>query len=177
MLKLKHIGHLLLLDNGMFIKFTAKIIIMGFIKDFKAFAIKGNVMDLAVGVIIGGAFGKIVTALVDDLIMPLVGMIGTGESFTDKYVVLKPGKDGAVKFKSLAEAKTAGANVFAYGDFIQTIVNFLIIAFSIFLFIQLLANMKKRMDKEAAVAPPPAISSTDKLLMEIRDQLKNNKTS
>jgi len=145
---------------------------MGFIKDFKAFAVKGNVMDLAVGVIIGAAFGKIVTALVDDLIMPLVGMIGTGENFTDKYIVLKPGKDGAVTFKSLADAKTAGANVFAYGDFIQTIVNFFIIAFSIFIMIQLLAKMKKRMEKEEAAAPPAAISSTDKLLMEIRDELK-----
>ncbi|MDR3678935.1 MAG: large conductance mechanosensitive channel protein MscL [Flavipsychrobacter sp.] len=151
---------------------------MSFWSDFKAFAVKGNVMDLAVGVIIGGAFGKIVTALVEDMIMPLVGMVGKGESFTDKFFVLKPGKAGETEFKSLAQAKTAGANVLAYGDFIQTIVNFLIIAFSIFIFIQLIANMRKRLDREAAAgAPPPAISSTDKLLMEIRDELKNNKPS
>ncbi len=150
---------------------------MSFLSDFKAFAVKGNVMDLAVGVIIGAAFGKIVTALVEDLIMPLVGMIGKGESFTDKFLVLKPGKAGETDFKSLAQAKTAGANVLAYGDFIQTIVNFIIIAFSIFIFVQLIANMRKRLDREAAAAPPPAISSTDKLLIEIRDQLKNNKPS
>jgi large conductance mechanosensitive channel len=149
---------------------------MSFWSDFKAFAVKGNVMDLAVGVIIGAAFGKIVTALVEDLIMPAVGMIGKGENFTDKFIVLKPGKDGTASFKSLAAAKTAGANVLAYGDFIQTIVNFLIIAFSIFIVIQLISKMRiKNEAKQAAVVPP--VSSTDKLLMEIRDELKNNKTS
>lgn len=146
---------------------------MGFIKEFKAFALKGNVIDLAVGVIIGGAFGKIVTALVDDVIMPLIGVItGKGTQFTDKFIVLKPAKPGDV-YKSLADAKTAGANVFAYGDFIQTIVNFLIIAFSIFLFIQLFNRLQRKQEKAAAAAPP-APSSTDKLLMEIRDQLKKN---
>lgn len=149
---------------------------MSFWSDFKTFAVKGNVMDLAVGVIIGGAFGKIVTALVEDMIMPLVGMIGAGSNFTDKFFVLKAGKGGTTDFKSLAEAKTAGANVLAYGDFIQTIVNFLIVAFSIFIFIQLISKFRIR--HEAAVAAaPPVISSTDKLLMEIRDELKNNKPS
>ena len=145
---------------------------MSFIKDFKAFAMKGSVVDLAVGVIIGGAFGKIVTAMVDDIIMPFVGVLtGKGEMFVDKFIVLKPAKDGDV-YKSLEEAKKAGANIFAYGHFIQTIFDFLIIAFFIFLVIQLMARMKRKEEAAAAAAvaaAPP--SSTDVLLTEIRDRL------
>jgi large conductance mechanosensitive channel len=116
---------------------------MGFFKEFKDFAMKGNVMDLAVGVIIGAAFGKIVSALVDDILMPVIGMVTGGEKFDNKYAVLKYAKDGD-HYDSLAKAKEAGANVFAYGHF-----------------------------KEAAApVPPPAPSSTDQLLMEIRDALK-----
>ncbi len=143
---------------------------MGILKEFKAFAMKGNVMDLAVGVIIGAAFGKIVTALVDDLLMPLIGLMGDGAKFTDRFVVLTPSKEGATVFKSLAEAKDAGANVFAYGHFVQTVVDFLIIAFCIFMVIKVMNGMKK---KEEAAAPAGP-SSTDKLLMEIRDELKKN---
>jgi len=143
---------------------------MGLMKEFKDFAMKGNVMDLAVGVIIGGAFGKIVTALVDDVIMPFIGLAGDGKKFTDKFMVLKAGKDGATDFHSLAEAKAAGANVFAYGDFIQTVVDFLIIAFCIFMIIKLFNSMKKK--EEAAPTAPPAPSATETLLMEIRDELK-----
>jgi large conductance mechanosensitive channel len=141
---------------------------MGFFKEFKAFALKGNVMDLAVGVIIGAAFGKIVTALVDDLLMPLIGLMGDGKKFTDKFIVLKPAENGTAEFKSLAEAKAAGANVFAYGDFIQTVVDFFIIAFCIFLIIKVMNSMKR---KEEAAAPAGP-SSTDQLLIEIRDELK-----
>ena len=143
---------------------------MGFMKEFKAFALKGNVMDLAVGVIIGAAFGKIVTALVDDIIMPFIGLIGDGKKFTDKFMILKPGKDGAMEYKSLADAKTAGANVFAYGDFIQTVVDFMIISFCIFLFIKLFNSMRKK--EEDAPAAPAAPSASETLLMEIRDELK-----
>lgn len=143
---------------------------MGFIKEFKSFALKGNVMDLAVGVIIGAAFGKIVSALVDDLLMPLIGLMGDGSKFTDKFLVLKPSKEGLSEFKSLAEAKAAGANVFAYGDFIQTVVDFLIVAFCIFIIIRLMNGMKKK-EADAAPAGP---SSTDQLLIEIRDELKKN---
>ena len=144
---------------------------MSFWQDFKSFAMKGSVIDLAVGVIIGGAFGKIVTALVDDVIMPLVGVItGKGQMFVDKFVVLKPAHADA-ESQSFTAAKKAGANVFAYGDFIKTIVNVLIIAFCIFLFIKLLSNMKKKQEAAAAAAPPVP-SSTDTLLMEIRDELK-----
>ncbi|MFI5195680.1 MAG: large conductance mechanosensitive channel protein MscL [Chitinophagales bacterium] len=143
---------------------------MSFLKDFKAFAMKGSVIDLAVGVIIGGAFGKIVTAMVEDIIMPAVGVItGKGQMFVDKFIVLKPAKEGDI-YKSLDEAKKAGANIFAYGHFIQTIFDFLIVAFFIFLVIQLMARMRKKEDAaEKAKVPEP--SSTDKLLTEIRDRL------
>lgn len=143
---------------------------MGFLKDFKAFAMRGNVVDLAVGVIIGGAFGKIVSAMVDDILMPVIGLISGGQKFDDKFYVLKPAKPGDV-YESLAKAKEAGANVFAYGHFIQSIVDFLIIAFCIFIFIRLLNRLEKK--KEEAPAAPPAPTTTEKLLMEIRDTLKN----
>ncbi len=146
---------------------------MGFWKDFKAFAFKGNVVDLAVAVIIGGAFGKIVTALVDDIIMPVIGKLTpNGQKFTDLFLVLTPGKTGDT-YKALAEAKADGANVLAYGDFIQTIVDFLIIAFFIFLAIK----MMQRLEKKKAEEPAPP-SATEQLLAEIRDELKrqnNNK--
>lgn len=148
---------------------------MGLITDFRSFALKGNVMDLAVGVIIGAAFGKIVTALVDDLLMPVIGLATGGTKFTDRFAVLryKEGAEGTV-YKSLAEAKAAGANVFAYGDFIQTVLDFLIIAFSIFIIVRMLekARRKKEAAPAAAIAPP---SATDQLLAEIRDELRRGR--
>lgn len=133
---------------------------------------KGSVVDLAVGVIIGGAFGKIVTAMVDDIIMPTVSIFtGKGEMFADKFLVLKAAKDGDV-YKSLDEAKKAGANVFAYGHFIQTITDFLIIAFFIFLVIRLMARVARKEEAKKEAAPPPVPSATEKLLAEIRDELK-----
>lgn len=148
---------------------------MSFLKDFKAFAMKGSVIDLAVGVIIGGAFGKIVTAMVDDVIMPLVAMFtGKGQLFADKFLEL-PLSAGGNKYPSLAEAKKAGVNVFAYGHFIQTVVDFLIIAFFIFLVIRLMAKMQHKEEAAAVAAPPPPPpppSSTEVLLTEIRDLLK-----
>lgn len=142
---------------------------MGFFQDFKAFAMRGNVIDLAVGVVIGGAFGKIVTAMVDDILMPIIGMATGGQKFDDKFMVLKAAKDGDV-YNSLSQAKEAGANIFAYGHFIQTIVDFLIIAFCIFLVVRAMTRMQKKQE-EAPIAPAEP-SSTDKLLMEIRDALK-----
>jgi large conductance mechanosensitive channel len=143
---------------------------MGYLKDFKEFAYQGNVIDLAVAVIIGAAFGKIVTAVVDDLIMPLVGMlVGAGQKFTDLFYVLSPGKSGT-DYKSLAQARADGANVLAYGDFLQSVVDFLIIAFVIFLTVSAMKRMlekKKESGKEI-----PVISKTDELLTEIRDELK-----
>ncbi len=146
---------------------------MSFIKDFKAFAMKGSVIDLAVGVIIGGAFGKIVTAMVDDVLMPLVGIFnGTGQLFADKFVELPIAATGN-KYRSLEEAKKAGVNVFAYGHFIQTVVDFFIIAFFVFMVIRVMSKLKRKEEEKNAAAPEPfGPSSTDKLLTEIRDLLK-----
>ena len=143
---------------------------MGFLKDFKEFAFKGNVLDLAVAVIIGGAFGKIITALVNDIIMPVIGKLTPGgQKFTDMFYILTPGKSGDA-YKSLALARADGANVLAYGDFIQTVVDFLIIAFFIFLAIQAMRRMQRKKEEDAAPAPGP--SATDQLLIDIRDELR-----
>ena len=141
---------------------------MGFIKEFKEFAMKGNVMDMAVGVIIGGAFGKIVSSLVDDVLMPLIGKLTGGVSFTDMFVTLGDGD-----FKTLAAAKEAGAAVFAYGQFIQNIVDFLIVAFCIFLMLKGInkLNRKKEEPKPAEPAAPKG-PTQEELLAEIRDLLK-----
>jgi large conductance mechanosensitive channel len=147
---------------------------MSFWRDFKSFAMKGNVIDLAVGVIIGGAFGKIVTALVEDIIMPLVAMVtGKGEMFADKFIVLKHANEGDV-YASIDQAKKAGANIFAYGHFIQTVVDFLIIAFFIFVAVRFIHRMReKEMDAVAPLGP----SASEKLLAEIRDLLKKQQGS
>jgi large conductance mechanosensitive channel len=147
---------------------------MGFMKDFKAFAMKGSVIDLAVGVVIGAAFGKIVAAMVEDVIMPLVALLtGKGQLFADKFIELPFSPDGN-KYASLDAAKKAGVNVFAYGHFIQTIVDFFIIAFFIFIVIQAMARMRKKEDAAAAAkaAEPAPPSASEKLLTEIRDLLK-----
>ncbi len=138
---------------------------MGFIKEFKEFAVKGNVMDMAVGVIIGGAFGKIVSSLVDDIIMPLVGKVLGNADFTNLYVGLSGQADGL----SLEQAKEAGA-VFAYGQFCQNIIDFLIVALCIFLMIKGMNKLSKQKEEEPAPAPEP--SNEEKLLGEIRDLLK-----
>ena len=138
---------------------------MGFIKEFKEFATRGNVMDMAVGVIIGGAFGKIVTSLVDDVIMPLVGKALGGLNFTDYFLNLGDGD-----YATLAAAKDAGVPVFAYGNFIQNIIDFLIIALCIFLMIKGMNKLAKKKAEEPAPDPEP--SNEEKLLTEIRDLLK-----
>ena len=138
---------------------------MSFVSEFKEFAVKGNVMDLAVGVIIGGAFGKIVDSVVNDLVMPLVGKAVGGLDFTNYYLALADQPAGL----PMAEAKKIGA-VFAYGNFITVALNFLILAFIIFLMIKQINRLKK----EAPAAPPaPAVTPEDILLLrEIRDNLK-----
>ena len=138
---------------------------MGFIKEFKEFAMKGNVMDMAVGVIIGGAFGKIVSSLVDDVLMPIIGKLTGGVSFTDLFINLGDGN-----YSTLAAAKEAGAAVLAYGQFIQNILDFLIIAFCIFLMIKGMNKLKK---EEPAAPEAPAGPTQEELLAEIRDLLKN----
>ena len=140
---------------------------MGFISEFKEFAMKGNVMDMAVGVIIGGAFGKIVSSLVDDIIMPLISLATGGVSFTDLFINLGEGS-----YKTLAEAKEAGAAVFAYGQFIQNIFDFIIIAFCIFLMIKAMNKMKKKEEPAPAEPEAPKGPTQEELLAEIRDLLK-----
>ena len=139
---------------------------MGFIKEFKEFAVKGNVMDMAVGVIIGGAFGKIVTSLVNDVLMPLIGKLTGGVSFVDLFVNLGEGN-----YSTLAAAKEAGAAVFAYGQFIQNIHDFIIIAFCIFLMIKGMNKLNRKKEEEPAPEEPKG-PTQEELLAEIRDLLK-----
>ena len=125
---------------------------MGFVKEFKEFAVKGNVMDMAVGVIIGGAFGKIVSSVVDDLLMPLVGMLTGGVDVT-------------------ALSVKVGEATLTYGNLIQNVIDFLIVAFCIFLMVKGINKFKKQPEPEAPAGP----SAEEKLLTEIRDLLKEKK--
>lgn len=142
---------------------------MSMLKDFRAFAIKGNVVDLAVGVIIGGAFGKIVGSLVEDIIMPIVGKIFGGLDFANYYLPL----NGQAYGLPLAEAKKAGA-VFAYGNFLTIFINFLILAFIIFQMVRAINKARDLASKREEAAPvAPAPTPEDVLLLrEIRDALK-----
>ena len=142
-----------------------------FLSDFKKFAMKGNVIDMAVGVIIGGAFGKIVTSIVNDLIMPPIGLLVGGVNFKDLKLVMKEAvtaADGTVE---------QAAITLNYGNFLQQTFDFLIIAFSIFVVIRIIGNLTRKKEEEKAAAPaaPPAPSAEEKLLTEIRDLLKEKK--
>ncbi len=141
---------------------------MGIIQEFREFAIKGNVIDLAVGVIIGGAFGKIVDSVVGDLIMPVVGWIFGGFDFSNYFIALKDIPAGTVM--TLAEVKKAGVPVFAYGNFITILLNFLILAFIIFMMVKQINKLKR--EQPAAPAAPPATPEDIVLLREIRDSLQ-----
>ena len=136
---------------------------MSLVKEFKEFAVKGNVVDLAVGVIIGAAFGKIVDSVVGDLIMPIVGRLFGGLDFSSHYIALA-GQAGGLP---LAEAKKLGA-VFAYGNFLTVLVNFVILAFIIFLMVKQI----NRLRHDAPPPPPPAPAEEVMLLREIRDSLR-----
>ena len=147
---------------------------MGMIKEFKEFAMRGNVVDMAVGVIIGGAFGKIVTSLVNDVIMPPIGGLLGGVHFKDLKLVVK---DAIVDAEGAVTSPEVTLN---YGSFIQTIIDFLIVALAIFFLIKAinkLSSLKKKKEEDAAPAPAPAPapvqSAEEKLLTEIRDLLKN----
>jgi large conductance mechanosensitive channel len=137
---------------------------MSIIKEFKQFAMRGNVLDMAVGIIIGGAFGKIVSSFVADVIMPPIGVLLGGVDFSSLKIVIKQ----AVLDNAGAIAKPAVT--LNYGLFINTVIDFIIIAFAIFMMIKAMNNLKKK--EEAAPAPPPAPSNEEKLLTEIRDLLK-----
>ena len=138
---------------------------MGLIKEFKEFAVKGNAVDLAVGVIIGAAFGKIVSSLVDDLIMPPIGKLLGDLDFSQLFVDLS-GKN----YATLAEAKAAGAATLNYGNFLQTMIDFAIVAFVVFLLVKAINASRRK--HEAAPAAPPAPAEEVVLLREIRDALK-----
>jgi large conductance mechanosensitive channel len=135
------------------------------LKEFREFAMKGNVVDLAVGVIIGVAFGAIVNSLVGDIIMPIIGAITGGLDFSNYFVPLAK----SVTANNLADAKKQGA-VLAYGNFITLTLNFIIIAFVLFIVIRVMNQLKRR--QEAAPAAPPKLSREEELLTEIRDLLK-----
>jgi large conductance mechanosensitive channel len=135
------------------------------LSEFKAFIARGSVLDLAVGVLIGAAFGKIITSLTDDIIMPFISLItGGGVDFSSKYVVLG-GAEKVTAGMSLVAAKAAGANVLAWGSFVTAFINFLILAFVIFMIVR----------QANKIMPPPAAGPSDvDLLTEIRDELRKN---
>lgn len=138
---------------------------MGLLSEFKEFAVKGNVIDLAVGVIIGGAFGKIVSSFVNDVVMPPIGLLIGGVDFKDLNVVLKDATTNAA-------GEEIAAVTLNYGMFIQNVVDFTIIAFVIFLAIKGINNMNKKKVEAPAPPPPPEPTPSEKLLEEIRDLLK-----
>ena len=144
---------------------------MSVIKEFKEFVLRGNVVDLAIGVIIGAAFGKVITSVVNDIIMPPIGKALGGVDFKDMYYNLDPGKltKAGTAVKSLADAKDAGAAVIAYGSFLNTVIDFTIIAFCIFMMIKAMNKLVKKPAPAPAVPPEP--TKEEKLLTEIRDAL------
>lgn len=137
-------------------------------KEFKEFAFKGNVLDMAIGVIIGGAFGKIVSSLVNDVFMPAFGMLTGGVNFSTLKLVMSPAEVDAAGNVIKEEA------AILYGSFIQNIVDFLLIAICIFIFVKLISKMhiRKKKEEELAEAVEPAAPTSEELLMEIRDLLK-----
>lgn len=139
---------------------------MSFLSEFKQFAVKGNAMDLAVGVIIGAAFGKIVDSIVNDLFMPVVGAVFGGFDFSNLFVALGSVPEGVAM--TLAEVKKAGVPIFAYGNFLTILLNFIILAFIVFVIVKQLNRLKKEAPPAAPAAPPEDIV----LLREIRDSLK-----
>ena len=138
---------------------------MGLIQEFREFAVKGNAIDLAVGVIVGGAFGKIVSSLVDDVIMPPIGLLLGGVDFNNLFINL-----GSGDYPTLAAAKAAGAPTLNYGNFLQAVVDFLVVVWIVFLMVRLINRLRRR--QEEAPAAPPAPAEEVVLLREIRDALR-----
>ncbi|WP_256013060.1 large-conductance mechanosensitive channel protein MscL [Desertivirga xinjiangensis] len=138
---------------------------MGIIKEFKEFAIKGNLVDIAIGLIIGAAFGKVVTSFVEDIIMPPIGLLIGGTDFSNLKITLKEA--------TIVNSKQVAAVTLNYGNFIQIIIDFLIVAISVFVVIKLMNTLKKK-EQEQAVTPAPDVLTKDQILLtEIRDSLKN----
>lgn len=140
------------------------------LKEFREFAVRGNVVDLAVGVIVGAAFGKIVSSFVDDLIMPLVGLLFQAD-YSNLFIVLKPGKTEGTLYNTLAAAKADGAATLNYGLFLSTVLNFVIVAFAIFLVVKAINKLRREPAPQPAAAPAP--TKDQELLAEIRDLLKS----
>jgi large conductance mechanosensitive channel len=143
---------------------------MGFVKEFKEFAVKGNVMDLAVGVIIGGAFGKIIDSVVKDLVMPIVSVIIGQPDFSKLYIVLKGDVANGLELEKAREVKDSV--IFAYGNFLTVALNFLLLALVVFVLVKGINSLKRKEETKTAAAPP-APSKEEVLLAEIRDLLKN----
>jgi large conductance mechanosensitive channel len=141
-------------------------------KEFREFALKGNLIDMAVAFVMGAAFTKLSTAFIEDLIMPFVGLASSGVEFTNKFFALKAIPEGVT---TLAEVKKLGIPVIAYGNFITISVNFIIVAFVMFLVVKAINNAKKLVEKNeaAAIAPPAGPSAQELLLADIRDLLKS----
>ncbi len=145
---------------------------MSMLQEFKEFALKGNVVDLAVGIIIGAAFTTIVTSLVDDILMPPIGVLMGGIDFSDKYIQLT---NWDQSYPSLAAARDAGAAVMAYGNFINAVIKFVIVAFALFIVIKQMNNLKRMTERKVEEAPKaPEVPADVALLTEIRDLLKKN---
>jgi len=136
------------------------------LKEFKAFAMRGNVVDMAVGIIIGGAFGRIVSSFVNDVVMPPIGLLLGNVDFSNLFVNLS-----GSTYATIAAAEEAGAPILKYGTFIQTVVDFLIVAFTIFMAIKFMNRLKREEEQQPPPAPPEP-SAQEKLLMEIRDALQ-----
>ncbi len=141
------------------------------LKEFREFAMRGNVVDMAVGVVVGAAFGAIVTSLVNDVVMPPIGMLLGGVDFSNRFVVLKEGVKAPGPYATLADAKAASAVTLNIGVFINAILNFTIVAFAVFMAVR--AINAARREAPPAPAAPPAPTPTEALLTEIRDLLKS----
>jgi len=139
-------------------------------KEFKDFALKGNFVDMAVGIVIGAAFSTIVKSFVSDIIMPVVGVVTGGVDFSNLFLVIKSPIEGAV-YTTLDAAKEAGAVTINYGIFVNALITFVIVAFVLFMVIKGMNNAKKALEEEQAAAPPPGPSAEVELLTEIRDSL------
>lgn len=141
------------------------------LKEFREFAIRGNMVDMAVGIIVGGAFGGVVKALVDFVLMPPIGLLVGGVDFTNLFVVLREGPTTKGPYASLEAASQAGATVLAYGSFVNALINFLIVAFAVFLVVKAVNRLRREEKAEPAPVAPPEPSAEERLLTEIRDLL------
>jgi large conductance mechanosensitive channel len=140
---------------------------MSFWDDFRKFAVRGNALDLAIGVVVGGAFGKIVTSLVNDIVLPPIGLLMGKVDFSNLFLILGPGS-----YVTLAEAKKAGAPVLCYGAFLSSVLDFLIVAFCIFLVVRWLERFRLL---PSLMIGEPSLTRSEKLLEEIRDELRGNR--